>query len=661
MKKLFLFLLLMLLLAGCKPVEENTPEPAGLSIEPQLITCPDVGGDYTINVVSPNGAWTASGTESWIRVTPESGEQGTTEIRIKITANKESAESTGAVVFTCGDEKVTLPVTRAAKAAPYLRIVSETEYNTPKEGGTYTVQVESNIKWSASSNAGWAKVDKGVSVNDDRITVTVSAATTPEETTAVLTVKPYGEGEEAGEQTVTITRGSTDATSLSVDQSSIDVPANGSSYTITVTSNAKWHVYKTWDMDWVEFTGATEGENEGSFGISVAPATSLDAVSGVITIEEVRTDNYPSVSVQVAVSREGQPQAELHVTPTSYTAPASGIVFPIEIECNYSWTVSVSAAKYLSLSTTSGDGNAIVNVTVKPATDENEVNVKVFITTSTSFGYEKAVVNITRKGLEPVAPEPDNEPEPRFTAKPFTIGNEKQAYFSPGNLQYQASTNTWRFALRQWSYIGEYNKYISDTYSGWIDLFGWGTGFHPTWSYGYGHSAYYSTFRDWGTNPISNGGNGMRTLTDGEFKYIIGYRDNWEHLRGYGTVNEVPGFILLPDDWELPASLTFKYTKYSESQLAKYSDNVYSAEQWQQMEAAGAVFLPAAGSRYGKQVNTFPNRPTGIYWTAPSESSQESRTVMSFAFWEGLKFDVNTDNTPESGHSVRLIRDVNQQ
>ena len=71
----------------------------------------------------------------------------------------------------------------------------------------------------------------------------------------------------------------------------------------------------------------------------------------------------------------------------------------------------------------------------------------------------------------------------------FTINaNGDQVYFSQGNLQYQASTNTWRFAENQWNYVGgdEFNQHygnvegssnneISSTYSGWIDLFGWGT------------------------------------------------------------------------------------------------------------------------------------------------------------------------------------------
>ena len=58
----------------------------------------------------------------------------------------------------------------------------------------------------------------------------------------------------------------------------------------------------------------------------------------------------------------------------------------------------------------------------------------------------------------------------------FTINDSgDKVAFSKGNLQYQASTDTWRFAENQLSVIGEDNQNISPTYSGWIDLFGWGT------------------------------------------------------------------------------------------------------------------------------------------------------------------------------------------
>ncbi|MBR1877504.1 MAG: hypothetical protein IJ814_00710 [Paludibacteraceae bacterium] len=65
---------------------------------------------------------------------------------------------------------------------------------------------------------------------------------------------------------------------------------------------------------------------------------------------------------------------------------------------------------------------------------------------------------------------------PNSHAKAFTINsNGDQVFFSQGNLRYQASTNTWRFAENQYDAIGSANSNAAADYDGWIDLFGWGT------------------------------------------------------------------------------------------------------------------------------------------------------------------------------------------
>ena len=193
-----------------------------------------------------------------------------------------------------------------------------------------------------------------------------------------------------------------------------------------------------------------------------------------------------------------------------------------------------------------------------------------------------------------VAPQPEPEPEGdgKLTGA-FTINADgDQIVFSKGNLQYQASTTTWRFATNQYDMIGEDNANISDTYTGWIDLFGWGTGNCPTKKSTDDED--YSTFVDWGTNAISNGGNEAnlwRTLTIQEWGYLIKTRTNAADLKGQATVAGVHGFVLLPDSWTLPTGLSFTAIPND------WTTNVYTAEQWAQMEAAGAVFLPATGYR----------------------------------------------------------------
>ena len=211
----------------------------------------------------------------------------------------------------------------------------------------------------------------------------------------------------------------------------------------------------------------------------------------------------------------------------------------------------------------------------------------------------------------------------------FSVSADKQVSFSKGNLQYQASTNTWRFAEHQYDYIGEDNKNISATYDGWIDLFGWGTGNNPTNAST--DDSDYSTFVDWGTNTIgADIPNTWRTLTTNEWYYIFFTRTNAQKLFGFGTINDGEyGMIILPDDWTTPAGVTFNpsvakglvdqggyYNDNNDNHL-HYLDNIYTLSDWNKMEDAGAVFLPAAGHRDGQNACCSAD---GNYWSSTADN-----------------------------------------
>ena len=234
----------------------------------------------------------------------------------------------------------------------------------------------------------------------------------------------------------------------------------------------------------------------------------------------------------------------------------------------------------------------------------------------------------------------------------FTINEDgDQVYFSQGNLQYQASTDTWRFAENQWDYVGEDNSNISQTYDGWIDLFGWGTSsfhnpsdpynvYYQPWStsdsevngeyndYGYGPSMNMldpcltgtSANYDWGVyNSISNGGNAVntwRTLTQPEWAYILNTRSTASGIRfAKAQVSDVNGVILLPDDW-----IADIYNLSNTNSIsASFNSNMLSASQWSAIESVGGIFLPTAGGRYGTTVGDVGSR--GFYWLSSSNSS----------------------------------------
>lgn len=208
----------------------------------------------------------------------------------------------------------------------------------------------------------------------------------------------------------------------------------------------------------------------------------------------------------------------------------------------------------------------------------------------------------------------------------FSVSETKKVYFAPGNLQYQASTGTWRFAEHQYDYVGEDNEHISSTYSGWIDLFGWGTwtGSSPNPYITDDHVNYTFDPADFQGTVAGYESRTWRTPTKDEWTYVFDTRSTPSGIRfAKAQVNEVNGVILLPDDWNVS---TYALNSCN-TEDADFSSNVITALQWMTMENAGAVFLPAAGYRYWTSV--YGVGSWGYCWSA-SGSSSDSAYNMGF-------------------------------
>lgn len=250
----------------------------------------------------------------------------------------------------------------------------------------------------------------------------------------------------------------------------------------------------------------------------------------------------------------------------------------------------------------------------------------------------------------------------------YSVSTSKQVYFSQGNLQYQASTNTWRFSDNQWDIIGSDNVNISSSYNGWIDLFGWGTSgynhgavcYQPYSTsqtnsdyYAYGSSSYNLNDQtgnaDWGYNAISNGGNVenlWRTLTCDEWVYVFNKRSTNSGIRyAKAEVANVKGVILLPDDW----SCSTYNLNNTNSNVASYTTNIITASDWAVLENAGAVFLPTSGYRNGNETNYVGSN--GNYWSASCGNSNTARGM----WFNDSSFTPSDWNSRIYGRSVRLV------
>jgi uncharacterized protein (TIGR02145 family) len=119
---------------------------------------------------------------------------------------------------------------------------------------------------------------------------------------------------------------------------------------------------------------------------------------------------------------------------------------------------------------------------------------------------------------------------------------------------------------------------------------------------------------------------------------------------GVARVNGYNGLVILPDNWNCPSGIVFRPGFAKEYNIIAYSQHQsYTDTEWYKLEQAGAVFLPAAGTRSGKDIDN--EQDYGRYWSATSNG----------AYVSYLRFRSGGANMHEHersvGRSVRLVKD----
>lgn len=273
--------------------------------------------------------------------------------------------------------------------------------------------------------------------------------------------------------------------------------------------------------------------------------------------------------------------------------------------------------------------------TIRPEADQSTLEDQKLKTVTVSTSN---VVTLPRNYIVPMyvesTPKEDNSLTGYFSVRGTAQGDDTyKVVFSRGNLQHIESalpnTGTWKFADRQYDFFACNNLAnagfgVSNT----TDLFSWSFDYsgdntrddkfgmftYDFWN-DYDDWTAGGTFQDWGYyKTISDDApQTWFTMTSDEWYYLLHTRVHLtgDNLRGKAKITgiadhpgrlsisgnarptEVYGFILLPDDWtpgDVPSGLTF-----TPASTSNPVENVYTVSEWARLEAAGAMFLPAAG------------------------------------------------------------------
>ena len=309
----------------------------------------------------------------------------------------------------------------------------------------------------------------------------------------------------------------------------------------------------------------------------------------------------------------------------------------------------------------------------------------------------------------------------------FTVNSTGDAItFAPGNLQWSAAgthntadasgvAGTFRFAEHQWDYVGDAtngtvyengtkcnNALISSSYTGWIDLFGWGTsgwnngntyyqpydcqrianggssgyGYGPTdgTTYTYSLTGAYAN-ADWGVyndiksfdgNTTYNAGT-WRTPKESEIAYLKATRKKMIQVNNFNNAcytrtwlfltphDSLYGTILFPDYFSCftaPEGVTWGGMNATTGFTKCTIDGL------NYLENCGCIFLPAAGERTVNNSNfTVSNCGKKYYvWEIDSHSTSQAYSINQSAAENSLLATKSTKNKCD-GYSVRLVKD----
>ena len=306
---------------------------------------------YTVTIDS-EADWYTTCSDSWINVTPPSGERGKSDVSIEVAPNTSVGERTGYVTFYTGtNSKLQIEILQRG-----LYIEADKELYFPALGGTLQLNVYSNTEWEITKSPNWvslsAKNGSGNSI------ISVSA------TNNESSISRYGEIElsQPGLDlvfTVTVEQG---GKYLTPSCSVLNFSDKASSSSFKIYSNATWT--SSYTVDWFN---ATPQKGEGNCDIEVSVSENKSATERIGTIQYNYVDKSANINIH-------QLAKYLTIDNKVFDFSSIGGTHTIEICSNAKWTAEIEhQVSWLKLSAQSGEGDTNLTITTE---DNPTVNVR---------------------------------------------------------------------------------------------------------------------------------------------------------------------------------------------------------------------------------------------------------------------------------------------
>lgn len=307
---------------------------------PEIKDCSFSGTANTMEIgISSNSVWTATCNSDWMKA----HKMSESLLNISVDDNPTNDYRTETIILSNKSGKHTINITQY----PANVSASQTTIQTEKDAALFTLMIDSEIDWNATSSVDWIQLspsegEAGIS----ELEISLTENNTINERQGYVYIYT---GNHQKVQIKIIQRG----LFLNVEETSLSFTSDSETQEILIQSNTEWII-----SDYPDWLSLSETEGEGSQPITATPSENNITMSrsGKIMIKHREV----ALSHSIHITQSGK---IFNIEQTTLQFGVKASTQPIKIISELPWQ-SIISADWISTDLTSGDGDATVQVSV---------------------------------------------------------------------------------------------------------------------------------------------------------------------------------------------------------------------------------------------------------------------------------------------------------
>lgn len=295
----------LLTLSSCQKAPELTiTSPASVELSAD-------GSNGTITFTANRG-WTASSSDSWVTVSPSSGEASDKPVTVTVRSNANTTYDDRTATVTIRMEELSQTIT--VRQPANLGIIVPTQaFVLTSEGRTIDVEVQANVQYTVDISVDWIRQPGTKGLSTTQYSFIIAENTTYDDREGKITIK--SQNTSVPDQIITVKQAQKDA--ILVKDTSFDLPYGGGEIEIKVEANVAFDVKPA--VDWIHYVG-TKGLSSSTLKLTVDENTTYSARQGQVDISQQGGSIKHTVTVnqagRIAVTSVELDQTTLSIEPS---------------------------------------------------------------------------------------------------------------------------------------------------------------------------------------------------------------------------------------------------------------------------------------------------------------------------------------------------------